>query len=207
MGSLSSLLVTGDRMSNFFNVAACSSLVEFYGLAQLIVGDRRSDVELLQCSCLLLFGCPVQLGDDVLALCLCLSSAFLLRTHLLQGRLDQVIQPETLSILKILHHEVSKALNVPRSCQYRFRGQHSAIHLKHLLFKYKMVPPSSKQVGFHGTAHWTKVVLSCHPAIDGERLVIEKPPLEGILHLGPVELSLDRPQCHLLVLQHLLPSL
>ena len=103
--------------------------VEFNWLTELIVGDGRSDVEFFHCSRLLLLGRPIQLGDDVLTLRFSLCGALLIGAHLLQGRLDEVIQPEALSIFQVLHHQVGKALNVSRGCQDRLRCQHRAIHL------------------------------------------------------------------------------
>ena len=63
-----------------------------------------------------------------------------------------------------------------------------------LLFEDEELLPCVDEVGLHAAAHRAEVVLPSDAAIDGERLVVEEPLLQQILHLGAVEMRLLWPE-------------
>ena len=47
---------------------------------------------------------------------------FLLGLHFLQVSVDEVVQSKALSVLQVLHHEISELVNVAGSLQHRLWG-------------------------------------------------------------------------------------
>ena len=95
-----------------------------YRLRQGVVSQRSFHLKLPHDSSHLLLGHPIQSDDfriqgeendldmtlltNILTLCLGLRYNFLVSTNFLQSSLDEMVQTETLPILQVLHHQVSK---------------------------------------------------------------------------------------------------
>lgn len=125
-------------------------------------------------------------GNSVNALVLYVRLLGLLR-QLLQKVLQQMVQPEALAVLQILHHQIGEAVHMARSLQHWLGCQNRAVYLQHLLLKHKELAPRVQNVGLECTAHRSKVVLASYSAINCKALVVEEPSFKQIFHFEPIE--------------------